>query len=226
MFYQQRVSKPPKKEHYIPDYRYPTHRLQIRGFHFEGSHEGRKTISIKADKFTIEKKKLGFFRLGMINMAMLRNADIDIYGKRTSPAAEKLQKTYGQIPAKPPNNKQMSRGITFKDIFQKEALPTFRHKRILSILMEPASVKLHTEQSEIIRITAASASIRLKKRDILFKGDVRVESGPKVLMTEQLKMFPENGILRTDGYFVLNISGKKWEGEGLITDLFLTMGTP
>jgi hypothetical protein len=56
--------------------------LQIKGFKFDSFDDGEKVLSIKADKFTVEKKKLGFFRFGLINVAIFKNAVIDVYLKR------------------------------------------------------------------------------------------------------------------------------------------------
>lgn len=53
--------------------------MAIRGFAFNGYHEGRRTLSIKADSFIVDKKKIGFFRCGLMNIAKLNNAVIDIY---------------------------------------------------------------------------------------------------------------------------------------------------
>jgi len=43
--------------------------MAIRGFTFDGNHEGRRTLSIKADSFIVDKKKIGFFRCGLMNTA-------------------------------------------------------------------------------------------------------------------------------------------------------------
>jgi hypothetical protein len=111
--------------------------------------------------------------------------------------------------------------LTFKDVFSREILPSFPIKRISSIVMEPVCVKLHDEQFVVTQISASSASIRLKKRDILFKGNVRVVSGSRVLTTDQLRMLPEEGVIKTDRHFILKTPEKQWEGARLTTDVFL-----
>ena len=40
--------------------------LTIRGFRFSGYHEGQKTIAIKAAKFSVEKKKIGIFKIRQV----------------------------------------------------------------------------------------------------------------------------------------------------------------
>lgn len=79
-------------------------------------------------------------------------------------------------------------------------------------MMEPVCAELHDEQSSVTRISAASAVIRLKKRCILFKGNIRVVSGARVLTTSRLSLFPENAVIRTDQHFTLKTPEKELKG--------------
>ena len=56
-------------------------RVQTRGLQLTGYDNEEKVISIKADKFTIRKMKIGFLTTSLFNVAELKNAVIDIYGK-------------------------------------------------------------------------------------------------------------------------------------------------
>ena len=187
-------------------------RHEIRGFSFNSSLDGRKVISIKADRFSIKKKKLGFFSFGLMNEARFDNAIIHIYGRSGQPEKKS---------DKSPTDIKLCRDLTFKGIFSKNALPSFQTKRISSIVMEPVCLKLHDEQSAVTRISAASAVIRLKKRYILFKGNVRVVSGPRVLTTSRLSLFPENAVIKTDQHFILKTPEKELKGDRLTSDIFL-----
>ena len=111
--------------------------------------------------------------------------------------------------------------LTFKGIFSKAALPSFQVKKISSIVMEPVCLELHDEQSSVARISAASAVIRLKKRCIIFKGNVKVVSGPRVLTTSRLSLFPENAVIKCDQHFTLKTPEKELNGERLTFDIFL-----
>ena len=226
LYYQHRTSDLPETSQDISRRRYPRPRHEIRGFHFHGTHEGKRTISIKADRFGIEKKKLAFFRFGLMNVARLTNAVIDIYGKRTesvrsagpSPAGQKAGRTW--------SNTSRRQSITFEEVFSGKALPSFPAKRISSIVIEPVLVKLHDETSVVSEISAASATIRMRQRDILFKGDVRVVSGSRVLTTNQLIMLPESAVIKTDRHFVLKTPEKQFDGERLTTNIYLEFVTP
>ena len=60
-------------------YRYPEPRHAIQGFKYSGIVDGRRKVSITADKFSIQNKKMGFFRLGLMHEAVFENAEIHIY---------------------------------------------------------------------------------------------------------------------------------------------------
>jgi hypothetical protein len=69
---------------------------------------------------------------------------------------------------------------------------------------------------------AAYATLRMKERDIFFKGSVHVVSGQTTLLTETLSLDPLKGILRSeDQVFVHAATGAK-ENKGMVTDLFLS----
>lgn len=204
IFIHHRASIPSIEPQEISGHQSTSRRFEFRGFRYDGNLDGKRVISIKADRFSIEKKKLGFFRFGLMNVALFENALIRIYGAKPDESHE--------------NPKQK---LSFKNSFSKEALPSFPVKRISSIVMEPIEVELHDEHSAITRISAASATLGIRKRIIVFKGDVRVVSGDRVLTTTRLNLLLETAVIKTGGDFLLKALGKQWEGHRLTTDIFL-----
>ena len=178
------------------------YRLQIKGFEFDSFVEGKNVISIKADKFTIEKKKLGFFRLGLINDAIFKNAIIDVYLKRKASGID-TDFINESLPS------------------LKDALPSFTKKRISSIIIEPACLNLMDKKSLVTRITSKSAFIRRTKHNILFKGGVQVVSADKRLMSERLILSSENSVMKIDSHFILKTPEKKIEGDYITLDIYL-----
>lgn len=211
--------------------KYPAPRHEIRGFEFDGHYEGKKIISIKADRFGIEKKKLGFFRFGLMNEARIENAVVDIYGKtihnveaaaNTNIRNEQEPLSSSQSPALSPDKPRLRQTVTFEGLFSKSALPPLPVKRVSSIIIEPVSVRLHDQTSLVCQISAAGAAVRLNTQDILFRGDVKVVSSLRVLTTDQLTVDPQNALLTTNRHFVLRTPEKQIEGEGLTTDVYLS----
>lgn len=227
LYYQYHSSNLENDRKTISRYQYPRPKHEIRGFRFDGTHEGRRVISIKADRFSIDKKKIGFFRFGLMNEARFENAIIRIYGRSGQPEKSEVGGQKSEVGVRSEHTEKRSDGygsqqdLTFKGIFSKGALPSFPIKRISSIVMEPVSVELHNEESVVTRISASSAIIRLKKREIFFKGNVRAVSGPMVLTTERLSVFPEKAIMKTNQHFLLKTPEKQWSGQRLTTDIYL-----
>ena len=153
-------------------------RHEIRGVNFNAVTEGRKHISLQADRLCIEKKKIGFFRCGLINKATLENAIIHIYGSREAENGAHRSGTG-------------DRTLTFRDAFSTDGLPSFHTKKIASIVMKPVSVELHDEKTSVTSISADSAEIDFDRRCILFQGFVRMASGNRALVTSRLNLFTD-----------------------------------
>ncbi|MDL1964329.1 MAG: hypothetical protein LWW98_08370 [Deltaproteobacteria bacterium] len=218
IYYRHSASAPADNNKNISHYQQPYRpRHAIRGFSFDSSHDGRRLISIKADRFSIKKKKLGFLSFGLINEVIIDNAIIHIYGRSELPEKRSDEKRTNRSTT----DIQSQRHLTFKGIFSKNALPSFQAKKISSIVMKPVCVELHDEKSVVTQISAASAVVRLKKRYILFKGNVRVVSESRVLTTSRLKLFPEKAVILCDQHFILKTSEKDLEGNRLTSDIFL-----
>lgn len=220
LYVQHQASEKPAVIQKTPDRIYPEPRHAIEGFHYEGHHEGRNILSLHADKFEIGKKKISFLRFGLMNVARFTNATLDIYGKR-------IQSTGGTGPETSSSKKMTlpaplpEQGVTFKGAFTEHALPSFPGQKISSMIMEPVVVRLRDGTSVVTEISADSATIRLNKGEVLFKKDVRVTSGSRVLTTEELSMVPKDGLLRTKQRYVMKTPEKWFAGEGVTTNMVL-----
>lgn len=209
-YYQHPSNKTPPANKVFDTTGYPAVWQEIGGFCYESFYDNRRVITIKADKFLVEKKKLGFLRFGLMNEVRLDNAVLAIY-------ADKIQN--GGAGKK--HNKIMGQRLTYKDLFSGETLSPISSKRIYSVTMTPVQIELHDEGATVTTISADSGKIRLTKRDILFMGNVRLVSGDKVLLTDEARLIPEKGEIGCDHPFTLTISGQKRTGNHLFTDVFL-----
>jgi len=206
------VSDKPHVSESIAPERHPALRQRIMGFRFQGFHDGKKVITIKADKFTIEKKKLGFFRFGLMNEARLENAFIRIFSEQAPTTARDNKAS---------SNSRPVQTMSFGHVFSKDSLPPMPVKRISSVVMTPVRIELYEGKSLVTAISARTGTIRLRRREILFKGRVEVVSGPRVLKTDQLRVIPDRGVLRTDYPFVLENHGNRINGKHLLANLLL-----
>ena len=93
-------------------------------------------------------------------------------------------------------------------------------KKTAVIIGKPIAVKIHVNQEIPTQIFAQEGTIRIKERDILLTGDVRVLSEPYLLLTEKLTFLAETGILQI-GKYVMRTSDQRTEGNQITTDIFL-----
>ena len=178
--------------------------VKIAGFRFDSNENGENVLSIKADKFTVEKKKLGFFRLGLINDAIFENAIIDLYLKKKKSDNDK-DPVLESLPS------------------LKEVLPSFSTKNISSVVITPICLNFWVDKSLLTQITSNTAIIKLTKQNISFEGDVRVVSGEKRLFTERLDFFPESSVMKTDHHYSLKTGEKNIKGKTITLDIFLNI---
>jgi len=181
----------------------------IEGLHYEDLLDGKKIISIKADKFVIEKKRLAFFKLGFFNIARLENATITLYSNNN--LSEKNLTERGQLFV----------DVPMKSLFKEGGLTSMVNKRIWSIIIKPICLKLNEGKSLVTQITASGATIKPEQSAIIFEGNVRVISGPKSLITDRLVLLSNNVVMKVDSHFNFMSAEEQWEGNGLTTDLFL-----
>lgn len=213
-YYQPQSNKAPPANKVFDTTRYPAVQQEIGGFFLDRFSGNRRIITIKADKFLVESKKLGFLRFGLMNEVRLDNAVLAIYADKTQNGG--VDKKHFSLPGK-----VRSQRLTYKDLFSGETLSPISSKRIYSVTMTPVRIELHDERTTVTTISADSGKIRLTKRDILFMGNVRLVSGDKVLLTDQARLIPEKGEIGCDHPFTLTISGQKRTGNHLFTDVFL-----
>jgi len=190
---------------------------EIRGFRFEGQCRGHRVLSITADRFTICKKKLGVFRFGLMNEARFENAVIRLYGFRETVSSDS---TRCSTPAEAETHFENS-PVRFDGVFSTGALPRLPAKRIVGLEMTPVTVELGDDQSVMTRISASSATFCPEKKEILFRGNVRMATDKRALHTDRLRLLPLDGIVSTDRSFRLTGPGGRLKGRRMAADLLL-----
>ena len=197
------------------------HRMQISGFQFDHSVEGRKVIRIRADEFTVEKMKLGHFSLGIVNVARLKNGVIDLYGELPRKAEATGSEPASKADLNPAGRVSTEPALSFDNLFKEESMPSFGATKVASIIIEPIQLRLWDQETVVVQITAGSASLKLRNREVRFKGNVRLSSNQSALETDGMSFHPENGTIRVEGDYILQTAKGKLRGKGLETDVFL-----
>jgi hypothetical protein len=201
----------------------PSH--AINGFRFTSNQAGHLSIDIQADRFVLKKKKMGMFRLGLINEALFRNVHIDLYGKRrqtTDNVAVSSEAPPGTVYIEAP---EIGETYAFSHAFSPEHLASLRLKKIAAVRMAPIAMRFWVEDQVKIRVRADQAVLAASPRQMELKGNVRWHSGDTELQTDSLVVIITDNKIEAPGAYRIKREAKVLQGRKLETD-FLLQDTP
>ena len=196
-------------------------RQEMHNFYYQSFIGGNQLVSIQADRFIVEKKKLGFFRISLINQAKMDNALIEIFSHPSQ--TQQLNKH--------DNNNLSLRSGSFKQktdakeevklSFKNYLFPLLSEKRIVSVTISPITIKLYRGKQVIFSIFAKRCIVNLLRRKIEFKGHVKAIYGLRILKAHHVELDTQSRILKVDSPFTLIADRKVIKGKYLLTDLRL-----
>jgi len=191
----------------------------FRGFKYSKFKENEKVLTIKAAHFSVEKKKVGIFKLSPFKYARLRGAEIDLFGETVQPDKIRSQSrsaSMNQEESHPLNNE-----ISFKGAISKDSMPPSMLKGTNSAICESIKVNLYLDDSPITRIQADAAIVDPRRRRMILLNSIQVISGSSHLSTDRLTIYPESGVFEVDNYYVLKTLAGTSTGENITTDFYL-----
>jgi len=236
-----------EKEPELPDYGQGDHPFQMTGFRFESHIEGERILSITADELSRQKKKIGFFRFGLINELTLSNAKIHIGDQnrynnhapdatglaihpvsavepvRHIPAGHGEPSPSAQIRtiSEPENSDIPERPLNISQFYGQLSIPNLPLNRIAAIRIAPVEINCRLKGFPTVSIKAERADIHLASRDLTFRGSVEVVSENRTLKTEKLKYDPKlNQIISVAGIYINGQTVHRF-GSTFTSDLFL-----
>jgi len=200
--------------------------FEIQGGRFYSFRNDKKSFMLNAEKISIQKRSIGYFRFSLLNEVMIENAFIELYDSTKDiqriihyDSAIDAQRIVDSSDHERKNT--VAKASSFNGILSKDFLGLFPIKKATSIRIEPVHIALYKNDSVVSRIAAATSVIRLQQRDIHFKENVRIDSKDKTLTTDSINFNPNKETFSTDQYFTLKTPHKRWEGKGLTTDIYL-----
>ena len=70
-------------------------------------------------------------------------------------------------------------------------------------MIEPIRMQLRDQETVVVQITAGSASLKVRNREVQFKGNVRLIASRNTLEAEAMSFHPESGTIRVEGDYSL-----------------------
>lgn len=188
--------------------------VDIKGFSYDASAEGRCAFRITADRLVIRKKKIGHVSVGDFCDVKLENAVVRLYGRGGINGD-----VAGALPI----------SGTIDTLLDKLRLPFASSGRILSVRFAPVRIELPDQYGDqygdqdavAASISALSADARLNQKDILFQKNVTIVSGPRSLHADQLRLCLKTDRVQTDHRYLLETPEGRWQGKRLTTDIYL-----
>lgn len=197
--------------------------FDIKGFRYQAVVDGHRLFAVKADRFYVQKKKLGFIRIGLFNEIRILNAVIQIFE-----TPEKLQQIIEnrRDPHRRPNTKVSNPGSrsqppssNFTKLLTTSGIKL--PKNIAGFVASPISLSIRQPDMTWIRISADRAEIGKQAQYIVFSGNVHMHSGKRNLRTDRLELSADMAHVSTDRSFVLLKPDGPTMGRRFLSDLSL-----
>lgn len=169
----------------------------IKGFEYSHNENGHRVFSISADRFTVNKKKMGLIRVALAKEIVLRNARVDIY-------------------------RQPREKINLDCIADKKVIDRFKAKRSAAIILRPATLRVHDPESgKETTLSALQAGYDIKSRQLTFEKKVRVICGDRTLTAQRAAVTSKEGGLSISGGYIYKTGEKTLEGDSITTNIYL-----
>jgi len=225
VFYSYLWYKPPlltTHEETQPEASFSHHRQEVKGLKFDSIIHGKKILSVKADRFSIQKKKVGFFRFALASEAHFKNAHIKFYETGMLFNISKGSKNAYLNPTGNNTSRNLHENdIDLRGLLSKMSIASLPVKRIASIVFKPVQVELYDGAATMITHILADSATLNKKKQVIFKGRVTVTSGNRSLTANHITFIPQKGMLKVEKSFLFKIDHDEKRGKCLKTDLLL-----
>lgn len=178
--------------------------IKIQGITYTQNHLGKKLFFIKAESIEIKKKKLGFFRIGLLKQIELNNVKIDYYKAARNSDSQNTDMDFSS------------------SLLNAGKMIQTRKQRIAGILVHNVHIQYHQIDGAVTKLRANSLEFKKDRKLIKFKGNVMVNFGNRTLLSKELYFKTKEGVIFTKEKYVLINNGKRQQGQGISTDLHLT----
>lgn len=175
----------------------------ISKLHYTRTENTIRMFSIQADRFRVQKKKVGLFRFGLIKEIVVDNATIDVYES---------------------SDQELNLQTMTQALNDSKTIPGLVPKSTGKLIFSPVILQILSQDGQILsRVSAESATVNGKTRQIVFNRNVEIHSGNRSLHADFLSVISKDGRVIARKGVVLKIPERIITGEVLQTDMFLTV---
>ena len=186
----------------------------MRGIRYSASLNEEIKLSVACDELRVGKKKMGFFRFGLLNEVILTNAKIHIVrtprkskeetaSRGSTGSSISLEAQAVQQLTKQPGEKKVilldSARTILNEIGNSKPFPGVSKSRIASLKIAPIDFQVCEADSTLMRISAGRASLELKDRKIVFQDNVTAVIGEESWSGDELMIDVASGSVTSRG---------------------------
>lgn len=183
---------------------YPGPQTEITNLGYEFTNQGKLFLSVKADRFRIQKKKVGIFRFGLAKEARFDNAKIKFFfSDNINP--DNAAGQFDQL----------------KKYIQNENFKPFRNETVCSVLLKPIQIEIYKNRDRVLKISASTCDLKIKKEYLEFKGSIIAQAESRRLMTEKLVLNLKTAKLIAAESYTLITPDDSFTGDQIETDIHL-----
>lgn len=187
----------------------PHDRHVIRGLKYTSNINRDVKLSIEADQFHLEKKKIGFFRFGILSEAKLTKAKILLVKNPEQADKDTVRNQTpvfpSELPRSPMDNNTTqnisddfildSAKAIFNEIYVSNFLPGVSTKRIFAFKIAPIELQVSEGDLTLMKISAGRASFDMKNKKIVFSENVTVATDKYSWQGKELTVDPISGMV-------------------------------
>ena len=182
-------------------YKFVRPQQELSNFSYDVRRSGTHLYSLSGQKFTVQKKKIGIFRFGLIKEAVISQAffHFTFPKKNDTDAKDKFEQDLSLLI---PDPSYIVSGLVCKPI---------------SLIID----REEQENSDSVHIAADYAEIQAGSRAVNLHGKVKMTSGSVSLETDELDLYLGDDLIEVAHSYKLVQKSAKVFGHGLRSDIFL-----
>lgn len=205
------ASSPPSRQSIQP-------RMRMTGMTYTETHLGEVVFEMKIGSLEVNKKKLGFFRVGALSQVELRDVEVDYYELAST---GKAPGTTPETAAAEENESQRPDDLYSSLLAAGQSFLGSRSGRLTGFEAHGIQLRYHHADESITLLAGDQLDTQWGGKNLRLRGHARAHYADRVLDSGEILFQPEsNTLLVRDGY-VLTVAGITHQGKVTKTNLRL-----